>query len=360
MGGGGIGLIVGAAGSLISSGNQRRAARAQRKQIDLQIQQAKNDHLVQVERFEVTKAAAADAYRRERILLDSQRDLATLQQREQQLLSQESDRQLTQQQQTLKAQAEQQVQQLLASKANAQTQADIASGQVLEQLASVFDNAVNASNQIEGVVGTRGVDTSGLQDALALEGTESLQRGLRTVNTLGRQAQFVGDSVNSQIADTQASSQIARRYLQGTQLQQRTLNDLIAQYTTTDLDRTYQRNQIAAEANQFAQQAGILGQQGAASLNLRNRINELNMARTQIRSPGFLETALSVGSQILPLAIGAFSRGGGGGSSSGIVSSNLTPPQPSGIMGSTPQYYPYSPTVGSPGILTDVTGNVFG
>jgi hypothetical protein len=360
---GGAGLAIGAVGSLINMGAQQRAANSQRRQIDMQIKQAQSDYRIQRERFEVTKAAANDAYFRERVLLDSQRDLAALQQQEQVLAQESLDRQLSYQQVQLKEQAEQQIQSLLQAQANASTNAELAQGTGYRSLATRFMQSEELGNRLYTELTSRGVNVTGLDEARRLEDIQALQSGVESINTVGRQDAYTQSQLEGQQGLVSAQASTASEYLKGTREYQRQLNDLMNRYGAKDREYTYQRNLIAAEANQYAQQAGILAQEGASATNLRNQLNQLNMSSSQIRNPNWLGGILSIGAQFAP-QIGSAVEGLFNQSTSAPppaslphigVGGILTPSSSSGTIGRNPYQGNYNP-----GIITDVTGNYYG
>lgn len=366
MAGGAAAAAIGGVGSLLNMGAQQRAASQQRKQIDIQLKQARQDMVIQRERFEITKAAAADQYFRERILLDNQKDLGRLQQEEQRIMQAQHDQALSFQQEQLKHSAQQQVSQILQSKANAQTQAQMASAQGLRSLAERFMQSEQLGEQLYTQLAGRGVNIEGYEAMREQDNIRALQAGVEGVNTIDRQRAYAEEMLEGQAGLVQSQAKSSGDYLASTRKYQQMMNEMMQRYGTQDMEYTYRRNLLAAEANKYAQQAGILGQEGASQLQYRNQVNQSNIASTQIQSPNWLAGILSVGAQFAPQIAsgvqGLFNNTAtvssaaphvGGGGMLNPVSSGLH-------VGTTNPGVNIPPSFYTPGILTDVTGNIYG
>ena len=357
---------MGAVGQISQMSSQRRQAAAQRKQVELNRIAARDQMELTQQRLAYSKDAATTQYFQERALLDSQKDvaqqnfqLATLQQTAANIQEEVGQRQFD-------AQLDGQVNQLLTASSNVDTQAALANSEVLNQLAvEAFGdrNKANAFMQRLALTNQTPEAFKAIQQASLLNLVARRQAGQEAVNTTNRVSSAQADALRSSASVTEQYGQLASDFMSV----QRNANQQFQQFAQEQmpslLELQHQRNISAAEAASYAKQAELSIASQASNNAYLNQERQARAQLSSIQSPSLLGSLAGIGQSLAP-AIGS-------------IMANRQPAQQSSSFGawgdfSSPQSYAApsvsgfsgntvaAPMGGGQGMLTDVTGNVYG
>lgn len=296
-----IGIGLSAASTVSGMAAQSRQAKAQRDSIAASNLAAQQQADLMEQRLNFATQSANETYFRERVLLDRQRDAATLQLEQAKVQEEINLRQQGFGLQQAEAGAEIRFQELMTAASQQETQGQLVNSQQFLQLAEQLTGSREAADRLlraSAMSGLAGGTFNAAQQQNFLNDIENIQATREAANTTNRIATANADNIRTQ-ADIEGKTSQEIINLYKSQLdRQREFNEFAFSKMPGILELQAQRNEKALEASKFAQQAALSIQSQANQANLANTL-AANQARAgAIQGPNIIGGLAQIGGQL--------------------------------------------------------------
>lgn len=304
--------VLGAVGTITQIGQQKKAANAQKAQIEANRLAAQQNYELNRQRFESAKATSEETYLKEKLLLDESRNQAT-----QQLAMAGVQQTIANVQQDLQsrrfsADIANQTSQLLAQADTVEGQAAVANAEVFDALAQRFlgnDQAAREFMQRLALTNQNPAVAEQFTRESILASIGDYQAGLDTVNTQSRAAAAQAEGLRANASINQQYGEAASNFQnQQTQLN-REFQEFVRARMPGILELQNQRNQAALQSANYARQAEMNIAQQANSIEFQNQNRIANSQLNAIQDPNILGGITQVAGGFLPYAMNAFDGG---------------------------------------------------
>lgn len=303
--------VLGAVGTISQVSAQSRQASAQRAQIEANRLAARQQHELNLERFRFSKQSAEQTYLREKAVRDQ---MTTQVQQQLQMANLQQGLQNIQQETArnrFSADIDQRVSQMLAGADTVRGQASAQNIQVYQALAQqLYGDDQQANEFIQRLIlgGQAPEAASQLIQESLLQGVAAMQAAQQTANTNTRVAGARAEGLEAQASITEQYGSIVSQLQSAQSRINNQFQSFVQDRMPNILDLQAQRNEVAAQAARYAQQAELAINQSASNINYQNQMATANAQSRSIQGPNVLGALANIGAQTVPFILDAQSQ----------------------------------------------------